>query len=400
MLRRKSKSKETFESLENNVQVNKEIYILKGIQSAMSDPYYIRDMEHNIMLWPEAIQNLTGYSEEEAKNMKCGDIFKAVVCKDCPTTKCVKEGKFLKDAEVDIYHKSGKKIVCLVSNAGVYDDNGTPIGAVEIVKNNTDYKNLVNTVSENSEQISAVSEELAASSEEVSALSNRMNDQANEIVNATKSGLNVAKEVKGKARDCDDFASEVKNNIDSVGESMKSSVSKMNELREKSEAIINIVSTIQEITSQTNLLALNASIEAARAGEAGKGFAVVADEIRKLAENSSASTKEIQNTITEMINIVQETFNYITTTDTSLESGINNIEHMSGLIGEMDNASTQMLGIMDQIEKASIDTAGVSTQQNDSMEEVARSSQELAGIAQSLQRVFEEKANKISYDTM
>lgn len=398
---KKKKGKREFEKQETaNTHMNKEMCILKGIQSAMQDPYYVRDMEYNIILWPEPIQKLTGYSEEEAKSMKCGDIFKAAVCKDCPTTKCVKERQFLKDAEVEIYHKNGSKIVSLVSNAGVYDENGEPIGAVEIVKDNTDYRNLINTVSENSEQISAVSEELAASSEEVSALSNRMNDQANEVVGATKNGLGVAKDVKGKAQECSDFALQVKNNIDSVGESMKSSVSKMEELREKSEAIINIVSTIQEITSQTNLLALNASIEAARAGEAGKGFAVVADEIRKLAENSSSSTKEIQTTITEMISIVQDTFDYIKTTDSSMESGINNIDHMSGLMDAMDTASTQMLGIMDQIEKASIDSAQVSSQQNASMEEVARSSQELAGIAQTLQRIFEEKSSKINYDTM
>jgi heme-based aerotactic transducer len=73
---------------------------------------------------------------------------------------------------------------------------------------------------------------------------------------------------------------------------------KMTELDQSSARIASVTDVIKEIASQTNLLALNAAIEAARAGDSGRGFGVVAEEVKKLANHSEQSVKEISEMIT------------------------------------------------------------------------------------------------------
>jgi ABC-type transporter Mla subunit MlaD len=379
------------------LELKKQLSISEGIKSAMPDPYYVRDMEYNIILWPKEIQKLTGYSEKKAKKTKCYDIFKSEACKNCPTQKCVLNKQFSKDIVGDAFMKDGIAIPTLISNSGVYDENDNPIAAVEIIKDNTKTSGLINSVEMNSEQISSVSQQLAASSEEMVALSNEISSDTEQINNQTKIGLDTAENVYNKSDNCKIFANEVKDDMGTVQESMKLSVDKITELKEKSELIVGIVTTIHEVASKTNLLALNASIEAARAGDHGKGFAVVAEEIRKLAEGSNESTGEINKMIDSIVNVVKETVQFIKETQDKLESSEKSIEKLLTFIQDINNSSSEMVNLVKKIEEITSQNSENTKNQSAAMEEVADASQHLANISMKLTQDFEEEINKIKH---
>ncbi|WP_311198853.1 methyl-accepting chemotaxis protein [Paenibacillus hexagrammi] len=99
---------------------------------------------------------------------------------------------------------------------------------------------------------------------------------------------------------------------------------------------------IQGISKQTGLLALNASIEAARAGEHGRGFAVVAAEVRKLSEQSTEASDRIRGILDNVIQSAEMTKQVMLTSHSALEAQFVSVEHTGAAFREIEETLTEM----------------------------------------------------------
>ncbi|MFX3632101.1 MAG: methyl-accepting chemotaxis protein [Candidatus Pristimantibacillus sp.] len=169
-------------------------------------------------------------------------------------------------------------------------------------------------IKEAMEQVAASSNELATGANEISEDVADMSESISDIEQKVAGYANSTKEMNERSESTLLLVDKGRQALEVQSEGMRRNVEAtakvsetITELARKAQGISAITTTISDIAEQTNLLSLNASIEAARAGEHGRGFAVVAQEVRKLAEESSASTKEVFNLVKSINLGIKET---------------------------------------------------------------------------------------------
>lgn len=189
------------------------------------------------------------------------------------------------------------------------------------------------------QSISAATEQMTASISEVA-------DNATNVAERTVTAADKAEEGRN-------VINQALSEIIHTQEAFSSMVENFSQLQQYIATIQDIVKLIHGIADQTNLLALNASIEAARAGEQGRGFSVVASEVRKLAENTVESLKQVNENVENLENFSKEVAEAIRSTSLIIQEGV---EKAKGALPILDEIVQNVEEISDAINKTAATT--------------------------------------------
>jgi methyl-accepting chemotaxis protein len=195
--------------------------------------------------------------------------------------------------------------------------------------------------------------------------------------NATVSN-NVAEQALQNAKQGSQAVQETMNAMNRIRDQVQETSKRIKRLGESSQEISEIVRLIDDIADRTSILALNASIQAAMAGEAGRGFAIVAEEVERLAERSTAATRQIETLVKTIQGETNETVAAMEESTREVVEGSQLASRAGQALGEIENVSGRLAELIQSITLASKQQARGAETLSQSMTDISQVTQQTA----------------------
>ena len=249
-----------------------------------------------------------------------------------------------------------------------------------------DIQRQAQLLAEAAQKISANTEQVSAGSQEQAQRVQDMLNSIQELAAAAKGAADVAEGAALAARRLMETARSGSAAVEEFTGCMGQIDRHIEELRQMSGKIGQIVEVIDGIAAQTNLLALNAAIEAARAGEQGKGFGVVAGEVRQLAESSAKAASEITVIIRGIVEATGAAAQ-------AVKQGVQLTKEADRQFNEIAGMVQQTQAVMERIAEESRREAESTSSMVEVAETIASVTQEAAASSQETAAAAQELAN-------
>jgi methyl-accepting chemotaxis protein len=219
-----------------------------------------------------------------------------------------------------------------------------------------------------------------------------------QIADSAQRVSKIAEDTATAAENGDATIDQTRRSIAAIRSQVDQIVQHMLSLGEKSQQIGGVVDLVSELAEQTNILAINATIEASGAGEWGRRFAVVAEEIRKLADRTAGSAKEIRALIDDVRGAVNTTVMATEIGAKAVDAGArqfddatNSFRRIAQLVAttndatrEIELSTKQQTTAVEQVNVAASDTARVTRETEASAVQTRQTASHLSTLSSDL----------------
>ncbi|MDJ0713214.1 MAG: methyl-accepting chemotaxis protein [Prochloraceae cyanobacterium] len=246
-------------------------------------------------------------------------------------------------------------------------------------ENETNIQSLANEAIEQTDRI-----------EKALVVIDKMNLSIKELAdNATKASQ-VASSASSNAKENSQALQLTEESILKLQKTLSETVQKVKRLEQSSQHISKALSQVNQIALKTKVLAVNAGIEAGRAGEEGQGFVVVAEEVGKLATQSAAATKEIEQ-IVEIIQLETGELGKAMKIGTEqVARGTNLLEQTKQNIAQLVEVSNQIDRLVQSLSAATISNVKTSSAASDLIQEVGKMSEQTSTFSHQVSQYLQQ----------